>query len=136
HAAVGDVVRPAERQRLDRLGRFAGHAEVAADAVDRPGPQADARQAEVLEVDASVPFVAAFEAAVVRRRRERDVVRERTDRIGSRWAEYRGGARVDKPLDLRAELADRLEDRERADDIHLGAQDRIGPADGDLQAGQ
>ena len=46
--------RPVQRQGLDRLGRLAGHAEVAADAVDRPGPQADAGDAVVEVVDAGV----------------------------------------------------------------------------------
>ena len=37
-AAVGDVTGPIQGQRFDRLGRLAGHAEVAADAVDGPRP--------------------------------------------------------------------------------------------------
>src|SRR5262245_51275769 len=38
-AAVGDVICPAEDDRLDRLGRCGRHALVAADAVNGPGPQ-------------------------------------------------------------------------------------------------
>src|SRR5262249_23498493 len=65
-AAVADVVRAPQGERLDGLGRLAGHAEVAAHAVDGPGAQADAGQAVVLEVDAGVALVAALEVAVVR----------------------------------------------------------------------
>ena len=99
-AAVGDVIGPAQGQRLDRLGRLAGHAEIAADAVDRPRPQADAGQAVVLEVDAGVALVAALEVAVMRGRRQRHVVGQRARRIVLRRPEHGGGAGVDQPLHL------------------------------------
>ena len=114
HAAVADVIRPADGQRLDRLGRLAGHAEVAADAVDRPRPQADARQAVVLEVDAGVALVAALEVAVMRGRRQLHVVGQRPGRVVLRRPEHGGGAGVDQPLHLAAGFAHRLEDGQRA----------------------
>jgi hypothetical protein len=40
-AAIGDVIRLADGQGLDGFGRLAGHAEISADTIDSPGPQAD-----------------------------------------------------------------------------------------------
>ena len=72
--AVADGEGPAGGDRLDRLGRLAGHAEVAADAVDGPGPEADAGDPLVEPVDPGVQLVADLERAVVGQRGEPDLV--------------------------------------------------------------
>ena len=64
------------------------------------------------------------------------VVGERPGGIRVGRAEDRGGAGVDEPLHLRAERLDRLEDGERAEDVDLRPEDRIGPARRHLQAGE
>ena len=76
-AAVADAIRPAHGDRLDGLGRLAGHSEVATDAVDRPGPQADAGDAVVEPVDAGIQLVADLESTVVRKRGQADLVADR-----------------------------------------------------------
>jgi len=70
------VVLTADEEAGSRYGaRFlAGRPEVAADAVDRPGPQADAGQLVVLVVDAGIGFVAALEDAVVSARCQQHIV--------------------------------------------------------------
>src|SRR5205807_1788808 len=81
-AAVGDVIRPAERQRPDGLGRLAGHAEITTDTINGPGAQADARKAVILIEDARVSFVAALEHAIMRRRHKRYAVGEGARGVG------------------------------------------------------
>src|SRR5207248_1119427 len=131
---------------LDRLGRLAGHAEITADAEYGPWPQADARDAVVLEIDAGVAFVAALEDAIMRRGDQRDIVAERIPLTPSPsppegrgeimfgWSENRGGAGVDEPLDLPLQLLDRFEYGQRADDVDLRAKNRIGPTHRHLQS--
>jgi hypothetical protein len=69
-------------------------------------------------------------------RREPDLVAERSRGFALRRAVDRRGTGVDDPLDLVFQGDRRLEDRERADHVHRGSQDRIGPARGGLQARQ
>jgi hypothetical protein len=63
---VTDVIPPTQTDRFDGFGRLAGHPEVATDTVDRPWPQADARNPMILKVDAGIPFIATLEYTVVR----------------------------------------------------------------------
>src|SRR5437764_12319898 len=79
--AVADVIRPIERQRLYCLGRLTGHAEVTADAIDRPGTQADRGYAEILVINARVAFIADLEVTIVRRRLELDLIGEPAARV-------------------------------------------------------
>ena len=88
-AAVADVVRPAGGDGLDRLGRLARDAEVAADAVDRPGPEPDARDPVVEPVDPGVQLVADLEGAVVGQRGEPDLVADRPGGVRRRPARGR-----------------------------------------------
>ncbi len=65
---VTDPVRPAQRDRLDRLGRLTGHAEIPADAIDGPGTQPDARDAVVKPVHPGIELIADLESPVMRDR--------------------------------------------------------------------
>src|SRR5438132_689543 len=131
--AITDVVRQAQCECLDGLGRLAGHAKVAAYAIDGPWPQADARQAMILKIDACIAFVAAFEDAVVRRRRKGHVVRDGASAVPLGRAEHRRGAGVNQALHS-CRLAHGLEYGQRSQHVHLCAQKRIGLADRHLQA--
>ena len=77
HAAVADPIGDAQGDRLDRLGRLAGHAEIAADAVDRPRAQADAGDPVIEPVDPGIELVADLERTIVRQRRQADLVADR-----------------------------------------------------------
>ncbi len=87
--AVADGEVPAGGDRLDRLGRLAGDAEVAADAVDRPGAKPDAGDPPVEPVDLGVQLVADLEGPVMGQWGEADLVADRPGRIPARPARGR-----------------------------------------------
>ena len=77
-AAVADPVRTAHGHRLDRLGRLAGHPEVATDAIDRPGTQADAGDPVIEPVDPGIQLVADLVRAIMGQRGEPHLVGDRS----------------------------------------------------------
>ena len=125
----------AQGQGLDGPRRLAGHAEIAAGTVDGPGTQADAGDAVVLEIDAGIAFIAAFENAVVRGRCQQHIIGDRR-LILFRRPEDRGGTGINEPLYLPFRLAHRLEDGQCSQHVHLGTQQRVGSADRYLEAGE
>ena len=135
-AAVADPVGTAGGDRLDRLGRLARHAEVAADAVDGPGAQADARDPAVEPVDLGVQLVADLERAVVSQGAEANFVGDRPCRPRLLRPVHRRRAGVDDAFDLPLQGDRRFEHGERADHVDLRPQDRVGPAGRGLQARQ
>src|SRR5262249_43911000 len=90
----------------------------------------------VLGINPGISLVTALEDAVVGGWNKRHVVGERAIRIIAGRTEYRRRAGVDKSLHAALRLADRLEHRQRAEHVNLGAEQRIGAAHGDLQTGE
>ena len=134
--AVADRERRPGGDGLDRLGRLARDPEVAADAVDRPGSEADARDPAVEPVDPGVQLVADLERPVVGQGRQPDLVADRPRRVGVGGPVDGRRAGVDHPLDLPFQGRGGLEDRERPEDVHPRPEQRVGPAGRDLEPGQ
>ena len=122
--AVADGVVSAGGDGLDRLGRLAGDAEVAAHAVDRPGAKADARDPAVEPVDPGVQLVADLEGPVMGQRGQPDLVADRPGRVGFGRAVDGGRTREDDPLDLPFERGRGLEDGERPQHVDPRPQQR------------
>src|SRR5439155_26514303 len=97
---IGDVIGLAKCQRLDGPCQLAGHAEVPSDTVDRPRPQADARQAVILKVNPSISFVAAFEDAIMRSGTQKHVINHGTRIIILRRPKNGCRASIDQSLNL------------------------------------
>lgn len=75
-SAVADVVGPARGGGLDRTRGFAGHAEITPHAVNGPGPQADAGDAMIEEVDPSIELVGDLEGSIMGDGAEQGVIRD------------------------------------------------------------
>lgn len=147
-SAVGDGVGPVDGDGFDGLCGFAGEAEVASDAVDGPGSEADAGEAVVEPVDAGVELVADLEGAVMGGGEEAGVVGDGgSGCVGGFGGGFGrgfvvagavdgGGAGVDDSLDLVLEGEGGFEDGEGSEDVDAGAEEGFGAADGDLEAGE
>ena len=131
-AAVIDQVGTIQGQTLESSGRFAGHADITAHAVDGPRPKPHTFNAMFPVIDKGIALVTNLKPAVMGARIKRYIIRQWTCWIGLGRAKNSRARGIHNPLYPVSAKPGGFQNIERATHIYGHSQMRVLPTSGHL----